>query len=126
VDWTHIVVGGLSAAVGAVGGLVGGTWRVARIEPNLRLELQKDMAGIENDMRDQVTNVQTHIEQKIDGEMEKFRETVSGIREKVNTVERDVIVNYISSQYFERCRLEAREDFQRIEGKLDRLLERGI
>lgn len=123
-DWTHAIFTAIGAAIGAITGLVGGTWRVARIEPAIRLELQQDMAIVENDVRNKIDTAEAKLEAKIDEAMHMFGETVSGIREKVNEVERDMIRDFVQKEYFEQIRRENREDFGRMDEKLDKLLAR--
>lgn len=77
-DWMHALSGGLGAIVGAGSTLL--TWiiRAARMEPSIRAEIVASEQRIEQKVSD-----------KLEEEIGHFRETLDGLRQKINDVEKD-------------------------------------
>lgn len=120
-DWVHAVIASASSVIGAAAGLMAGTWRMARIEPVLRLEIQRDIASMENDMRDEIGAGERRIAARILESANLFDETLRALRQKINDVEMEMVRGYVSIPNFEVLRREHREDMQRILDRLDDL-----
>lgn len=119
IEWLHGVVAGVAAILGAAGGFIGGVWRVARIEPSLKLKMQHDLGSMENDMREQITLAEHLIVGKIEEAASNFDETLKALRQKINDVELEMVRGYVSRPYFDEFRREYREDMRMIMTKLD-------
>lgn len=118
-DWVHAVIASASSVIGAAAGLMAGTWRMARIEPVLRLEIQRDIAGMENDLRDEIAAGERRVADRILESAQLFDETLKALRQKINDVEIGVVRGFVSTPNYEALRREHREDMQRILDRLD-------
>jgi hypothetical protein len=119
-DWWHALSGMVGAAVGAGSTLL--TWiiKAARMEPTIRAEI------IAAEQR-----VEQKIDDRIDEEMGHFRETLSGIREKINEVEREAMPREEFKEFlrqhredFQAARKENREDFAELKRNVAEIMGR--
>jgi hypothetical protein len=110
-DWWHALSGMVGATVGAGSTLL--TWiiRAARMEPTIRAEIVAAEQRVEQ-----------KIDDKISEEIGHFRETLSGLREKINDVERDAEREFVRKKDFNDFRKEYREDMRDLKNNVARIL----
>jgi hypothetical protein len=106
-EWAHVVIGGVSAAVGAAGGLIAGVWRVAHIEQDLRKEFSQDIAEATHELGMKLTDLAG-----------QFDETLKGLRQKINDVELDGVKNFVAKPDFDDFRKEYREDMRDLKNSI--------
>lgn len=104
-DWMHAISGAIGAIVGAASTLL--TWivKAARMEPSIRAEI------VASEQR-----VEQKVAEKLSEEIGHFRETLEGLRQKINDVEREALPR----DEFNEHRKESLAAFQRFE---DRYIE---
>lgn len=112
IDWVHAAIASAAAVFGGLTGLIAGTWRMARIEPAIQLKLQRDLASLENDIRDEIIAVERRIIEKIGEAVHLFDETLKGFRQKINDVEMEMVRHYVAKLDFDDFRKEYREDMR--------------
>lgn len=100
-EWAHVILAASSALIGAAIGLVGGSYRVGKIE-----------AGLEMSIKDGITASERKFEEKVDRATEQFDETLKGLRQKINDVELDAYKLFVAKPDFEDFRKEYREDMR--------------
>jgi hypothetical protein len=110
-DWWHALSGMVGATVGAGSTLL--TWiiRAARMEPTIRAEIVAAEQRVEQ-----------KIDDKIDQEIGHFRETLSGMREKMNEIEREADREFVRKGDFADFRRENREDMRDLKNNVARIL----
>lgn len=130
-DWAH----GLSALIGAIFG-VGSTigtlvYRAGGREPTLRADFHKTVVEAEKRLEEKVDAAEARAEEKMTSAAHQFAETLRGLRQKINDVEHGAIAKedfhrfrQEDLQAAERRRQENREDFARLERKIDEILGR--
>ena len=111
-DWTHGLVGVLSAAVGAISGVVVSVWRVARIEPTIRMDFETSLKAAEQRMGQKIESMESDIDDKVEGLVTQFHDTFSAIRQKINDVEINAERSFVSKRDFDEWRSEYREDMR--------------
>lgn len=121
IDWLHATIASISSVIGGAAGLVAATWRLARIEPALRLDIKRDIAGIENELRDEINVGEKRISAKIEEAAQLFDETLKALRQKINDVELETARGFISKPHFDDFRREYREDMRRLMDKIDEI-----
>lgn len=100
-EWAHVIFAASGAVVGAVGGLIAGVWRIARIEAGLEMSIQTGISASEK-----------RFEEKVDRAAEQFDETLRAMRQKINDVELDAVKNFVAKPDFDDFRREYREDMR--------------
>lgn len=119
-DWWHALSGMVGATVGAGSTLL--TWiiRAARMEPTIRAEIVAAEQRVEQ-----------KIDDKIESEMGHFRETLAGIREKINEVERETLPREEFREFLQQQRedlladrKERREDFAELKRNIAEIMGR--
>ncbi|WP_316176277.1 hypothetical protein [Bradyrhizobium sp. SZCCHNRI1073] len=119
-DWWHALSGMVGATIGAGSTLL--TWiiRAARMEPTIRAEIVAAEQRVEQ-----------KIDDKIESEMGHFRETLNGIREKINEVEREALPREDFKEFLRQHRedliadrQERREDFAELKRNIAEIVGR--
>lgn len=113
-EWAHVVIGLISLLIGAAGGLIGGTYRVARIEGQIR-----------EDFKQCIDETKDEIEAKVEALVGQFHETFAGIRQKINDVELQTERLFVSKSGFDEFRKEYREDMASLMKKIDHITVRA-
>lgn len=143
-DWMH--------AISGLGGGVLGTcltwfWRMARIEPQIRADIRAkhdatrlEMGQIETRVEAKIAEQERRGEARLDEHERRseerqemmighFHEAFSGIRQKINDVEKEALSREDFQTFRqeeradrERARAESRDDFKRLEDKVDAVL----
>lgn len=90
-----------SALVGAVGGLIAGVWRVARIEQEVRKDLTEQI--------DEAIRVH---DDRLQAIAAQFDETLKGLRQKINDVELSTERHFVAKMDFDDFRKEYRVDMR--------------
>src|SRR5580704_6270501 len=103
-EWAHAIAAVLGAVCGAAGSIFMGGWRLGRIEARLERK---------------ITEAEKRIETKLMEEAQVFDETLKGLRQKINDVEKDGLLRYLPKDEFNDFRQEYRQDMARIFDKLD-------
>lgn len=98
-EWAHVVIGGVSAVVGAAGGLITGVWRIAHIEQDIRKDFSQDIAEAVQELS-----------MKISESGDQFDETLRALRQKINDVELNAVKYFLPRDDFDDFRKEYRED----------------
>jgi len=106
-EWAHVIIGGISATIGAAGGLVAGVWKVAHIEQDLRKDFSQDIAEAAHELAQQIAKV-----------TDQFDETLRGLRQKINDVELNTERTFVSKPLFEEFRKEYREDMRDLKSSI--------
>jgi hypothetical protein len=100
----------MHGATGLGGGVVGTfltwVWRVARIEPQIKL----DIKAAKDEIEGKLEMAEQRAEEKIEKEIGHFRDTLSALREKINEVEKEAV----RKEDFDDFRKEHRQDFQQL------------
>lgn len=104
-DWMHAASAGVGTIAGAASTILAWVIRAARLEPKLMARI----AAAEARMDQKIIAAEKRNEMKIDEENGHFRETLHGIREQINKVDR----NAITRDDLKQLREEYREDFSR-------------
>lgn len=110
-SWLH---GISSLGSGAVGALLTWVWRAARIEPQMKL----DIAAAEKRVGIEIQEAERRSEEKVEEMVNHFQEAFNGIRRQIDELAKDSLPR----EEFNTSRKENREDFGRLDTKLDRLL----
>lgn len=113
-EWVHLAIGVASAAFGAVGGLVAGVWRVARIEQGIRDDYVRRIGALKDD-----------IEVKVESLVGQFQDTFAALRQKINDVELQTEKLFMSKDGFNDFRREYREDMSNLMAKIDHITMRA-
>ncbi len=116
-EWTNVIIGLVSLIFGGLGGLIGGVWRVAKIEGHLKLYFKKNLDQFET----KSDETDRKLEDKMDRTINAFGETVRALREKINLVEKDMIQNYVAKEDFNDFRIEYREDMRDLKKKIEQI-----
>ena len=114
-EWIHIIIGGLSAFIGAAAGLVTGTWRIAHIEQDLRKDFSQDIAEATHELGEQLKELSSH-----------FDETLRGLRQKINDVELDTVKRFVAKSDFDKFHAEYREDMRDLKRNISVILNKSI
>ncbi len=128
VDWAHAATG---LGGGAVGTFLTWVWRVARIEPKIALKIKEAEERLEAKIDDSAAGVKADADEKIRDMTGHFQETLSGMRRQMD----DIGKGSLPRGEFETFRKEAREDaeiarrenredFAKLEAKIDQILAR--
>lgn len=107
-EWVHVVIGVISAFVGAVGGLIAGVWRVAHIEQAMREDFKLSIDKIKDD-----------IDLKVESLVGQFGESFKALRQKISDVELNTEKHFLSKDGFSEFRKEYREDMTKLMEKID-------
>ena len=99
IQWMHAAAGILGALCGAIGGIFVGGYRVGKIEGKLTLSIAES---------------EKRIEDKVDIATAAFDETLKGLRQKINDVEKDALLRYLPKEEFNDFRGEYREDIREL------------
>lgn len=102
-EWVHVVIALAGVVFGAISGLIAGVWRVARIDQEVRNDLNKRVADAVHEMN-----------QKVELITDQFDETLKGLRQKINDVELATHKYFVSKPEFEDFRKEYREDMREL------------
>lgn len=113
-EWAHLVIGAAAASFGAIGGLVAGVWRVARIE-----------GQIKEDFKTCIDDTKTEIEDKVENLVGQFQDTFAALRQKINDVELQTERLFVSKSGFDEFRKEYREDMANLMRKIDHITVRA-
>lgn len=113
-EWIHVIIGIVSAIGGGGAGIVAGTWRVARIEGQVREDFDKC-----------IDEAKENLEAKVEGLVEQFQETFSALRQKINDVELQTERQFVSKAGFDEFRKEYREDMANLMRKIDHITVRA-
>lgn len=100
-EWVHVAIAFGGAVFGAASGLIGGVWRVARIEQDVRRDVTQEIAEVVHEMRLAMGQI-----------ADQFDETLKGLRQKINDVELTTHKNFVSKPEFDDFRKEYREDMR--------------
>lgn len=106
-EWVHVIIGAVSAAVGAAGGLIAGVWRVAHIEQDIRKDFSQDIAEATHELTTKMGNI-----------AEQFDETLKGLRQKINDVELDAQRRFVDKDDFKEFRDEYRDDMRDVKSMI--------
>lgn len=112
-EWLHVVIALVFGLGGAVGGLIGGVWRVAHIEQAIRTDFKKC-----------IDETEKQIEGRLNALVDQFRETFTALREKINLVEMQQVRDFVDKDGFDEFRREYREDMRDLKGKVDGIMKR--
>src|SRR5262245_23292685 len=112
-EWIHAAlgVGGFAMGVGSTV-FACGRW-VGRAEERLKSEFKTAL-----------TESEKRIEEKVDEARTAFDETLRGLRQKVNDVEKDVVAKYLPREEFTDFRKEYREDMREIKASIAVIAQR--
>lgn len=113
-EWFHAALAAISAVAGSVAGLVSATWRIARIEPRLKLEFSEDLAGVENDLRDQIDQSNRDAAMRNELLVEQFKESFAGLRRQLDDHRLHTEQQFMRKSDFKDFRDEIREDMREI------------
>lgn len=117
-EQVHLIIAVIAASVAAVGGLIGGVWRVSRIEQGIRDDFKKDIADVENEARDRVIAAEARCAADIKAAGGIFDETLKGLRQKINDVELEMVRGFVSKPDFDEFRKEYREDMRDLKASI--------
>jgi hypothetical protein len=125
-DWLHGLTG---IGGGAIGTLMTWIWRAARIEPKIRADFQSDIKTAEEHLEAKIEDAERRGEVKVEEMIGQFRESFTGMRRKIDDVEKGSLLKDDFHRYRQEDRLAAeerrkenREDFRRLEAKIDQIL----
>lgn len=116
--WFNAILAAISALAGSITGLVAGTWRVARIEPRMKLEFIRDLANVENDLRDQIEQHNRESGMRSDLLVEQFQESFAGLRRQLDEHRLHTEQKFMRKEDFRDFRDEYREDMREIKDSI--------
>ena len=89
-DFVHVIIGGLSAAVGAAGGLIAGVWRVAHIEQDIRKDFDQMVGNIRQRINEVELEAQRNFVAKPDFEdfRKEYREDMRDLKNSIAHISR--------------------------------------
>lgn len=123
-DWSHSIAGVIGAALGAISGFVASIWRVARIEPTIRMDFEASLKAAEQRMGQKIETAEQKAEEKLDGLVGQFHEAFAGMRQKINDVELGAERTFVSKRDFEEWRGEYREDMRDLKQSIANIASR--
>ena len=130
-DWSHGITGLLSGAFGAITGFIASVWRVARIEPTIRLDFRKELNETEDRLGEEIKMAKHDSAQKVDDMIGQLHETFNGIRRQIDEIEKETLPRGDFNMFrqemradAEQSRKENREDFAKLERKIDEMMRR--
>lgn len=127
-DWGRIVVEGLGGVASAGVGLVIGVWKLGRNSEVARVTIRDDYNRKINTLRDELRAQMAQYEKEATARMDlllgQIRETLEGIRRQMDELRYHNEHYFLPKGDFDKFRTEYREDNQRIDEKLDRILNR--
>lgn len=113
-EWLHIIIATVSLLAGALGGLITGVWRAARIEQSVRADFRKCIGETEKE-----------IGERLKALAGQFRDTFTALREKINMVELRMVSEFVHENHLTEFRKEYREDMVNLMKKIDHITERA-
>lgn len=125
-DWLH----GLSGlGGGALGTFLTWLWRAARVEPQMKLEIEH----AKEDVEAKIESAERRSKEEVHNEMSHLRESFDGIRRQIDDHKLHTVENFVRRDDFNRMRQEDRKAaeerreenraaFDRLERKIDQIL----
>lgn len=127
-DWGRIAVEGIGGVFSAAAGLIVGVWKLGRNSAVTRQAIRDDYDRKINALRDETRAQMAQAEKEASARMDlllgQIRETLEGIRRQMDELRYHNEHYFLPKEAFEKFRTEYREDNQRIDEKLDRILKR--
>src|SRR5258706_8046810 len=94
-EWAHIAITILASAISGITGLIAGTWKVARVEGDIRRDFSEEIAKAIQNREERLTEL-----------AEQFDETLKALRQKINDVELSTYKGFVGRKEFEDFRME--------------------
>jgi hypothetical protein len=123
-EWFNAFVSGASALVGAVSGIIAGTWRVAQIEPRMQVKMETRLAAIEIEMRDKIAAHEKASMLRTETLVDQFRESFSGMRRQIDENRLRTEQEFLRKEDFRDFRDEYREDMRELKESMKEVAKR--
>ena len=99
------------------------TWKLSGII----VEVRKDISTLETAVKKEVADNRRELDSAFEQERRAWAETLTAIRERINTVEKDALKNFVRRDSFHELMNQMRAEFNarldRLDMKIDRLTE---
>jgi hypothetical protein len=123
-EWFNAIISGISALVGAVSGIIAGTWRVAQIEPRLEKGFQARLSEAELEMRDKIALHEKASMTRTEALVDQFRESFAGMRRQLDEHRLHTEQEFMRKEDFRDFRDEYREDMRELKESMKELAKR--
>lgn len=111
--------GAVFGALSAVGAWV---YRAGGMIPSLRKEFTESIIAAEKRVEMKIDEGEKRSEEKIDQMADNFRESFSGMRQKINDVELEAVRLFVAKPDFDDFRKEYREDMRDLKKNIAEML----
>jgi hypothetical protein len=131
-DWAHAFSAFGGWIGGAITGLITGIWRLARIEPSIRADVDAKFLEIKQHVDDKVAETKAELDDKLEDLVQQFHEAFLGLRQQISNVEKTSVtkddLNRFRDEYrdnFNRFHDQSREDFAEFKRNISEIIGRS-